>query len=75
MTLRSMFSRGGNGMTSGGLDGYLGPEAQDFSNLPAHIQNIDASSNDDSKCGGINEDEAICQIAAAEKKHQAEQHN
>ena len=72
MDKRSMYSKGGSGMTTGGLDGYLGPEAQDFSNLPTSIEEPEIV-NDvlDTDCAA-NPDEAICQIAAAEKQVQAE---
>ncbi len=74
MAERSMYSRGGSGMTTGGLDGYLGPEAQDFSNLPESIEDpekIDQTPEVD--CNGSDKDDSVCQIADAEKKLQAKQ--
>lgn len=70
--IRSIYARGGDGMTTGGLDGYLGPEAQDFSNLPPSIEEP-TEVNDvlDTDCVA-NPDEPVCQIAAAEKQIQAE---
>jgi hypothetical protein len=60
-------------MTTGGLDDYLGPQAQDYSNLPEHIE--DATQTDGEKptqevdCSNPdNSGEAVCQIAEAEKK-------
>jgi hypothetical protein len=68
MTLRSIYSSGGSGMTTGGLDGYLGPEAQDFSNLPTHIEEVDAAKDvPDVDCQGADSNEPVCQIAAAER--------
>ena len=67
MAERSIFARGGNGMTTGGLDGYLGPEAQDFSNLPEKMDHSDeADQTPEVDCSGGASDEAVCQIAKAE---------
>lgn len=66
---KSIYSRGGSGMTTGGLDGYLGPEAGDFSNLPDHIE--EPAVMDDMlqvDCDGADKAEMVCQIAEAEKK-------
>jgi hypothetical protein len=68
MAERSIFDRGGSGMTTGGLDRYLGPEAQDYSSLPEHIEDpekvTDARDVDCQK----NKDEPVCQIAKAEQE-------
>ena len=65
----SIFSRGGDGMTTGGLDGYLGPEAQDFSNLPEHIEDV-APADDVPQvdCTDPNSTEPVCEIARAERE-------
>jgi hypothetical protein len=64
---KSMYSRGGSGMTTGGLDGILGPQAPDFSNLPEHIENLELDEPEIAvDCDGKDKDEAVCQIAAAE---------
>ena len=69
MSQKSIFSRGGSGMTTGGLDGYLGPEAQDHSNLPEHIEEPKKSLDDSTMdCDGAAKDQAVCQIAKAEKE-------
>jgi hypothetical protein len=69
MTLRSIYCRGGNGMTTGGIDGYLGPEAQNFSNLPTHIDEVDPDEDVAVvDCQGKDSKEAVCQIAAAEQE-------
>jgi hypothetical protein len=74
MAIRSIYSKGGNGMTTGGLDGYLGPEAQDFSNLPVSIEDP-KEVNDviDVDCK-THPDAAVCQIAAAEKEVESDKH-
>ncbi len=73
MAERSIFARGGNGMTTGGLDGYLGPEAQDFSNLPDHLEAVNgADQTADVDCSGANSDEPVCQIAKVEAEKKAE---
>jgi len=69
---RSIYSRGGSGMTTGGLDGYLGPEAQDFSNLPEHMEEpVKADDTPEVDCAGADSAEAVCQIAEAEKRAKA----
>ncbi len=57
-------------MTTGGLDGYLGPPAGDFSNLPPSIDDPEKCEEDvpDPDCAGADADEAVCQIAKAEAK-------
>jgi hypothetical protein len=66
--IRSIYSKGGSGMTTGGLDGILGPEAQDFSNLPEHIEHVEQTDEESIvDCQGSDKDEAVCQIAEAEK--------
>jgi hypothetical protein len=73
MAERSIFARGGNGMTTGGLDGYLGPEAQDFSNLPEHLEPENkADQTPDVDCSGPTRDEPVCQIAKAEAERKAQ---
>jgi len=68
MAEKSIFSRGGNGMTTGGLDSYLGPEAQDFSNLPEHIEDPEKSDDaDEMDPAALSEEEAVWKIAEAEK--------
>ncbi len=65
MAIKSTFDRGGDGMTRGGLDRYLGPPAEDYSNLPESI--TDPLAEDDPQievdCQGKNKDEAVCEIA------------
>ncbi len=69
MIEKSIYSRGGSGMTTGGLDGYLGPEAQDFSNLPESIEDPDKGDDvAEVDCAGSDKNEAVCQIAEAEKE-------
>ncbi len=69
MAERSMFAPGGSGMTRGGLDRYLGPAAIDDSNLPAATQPDDhpAAAETPVDCAGADKDQAVCQIAEAEK--------
>jgi hypothetical protein len=73
MADKSMYSRGGSGMTTGGLDDYLGPEAQDFSNLPEHIEEPAKVDEELRKmdCNNTDADEAVCKIAEAEKREAA----
>jgi hypothetical protein len=69
MISKSIYAPGSSGMTTGGLDGYLGPEAKDFSNLPEHIEEVDADT--DAKvvdCSGADANEAVCEIAKAESE-------
>ncbi len=73
MAEKSMYSRGGSGMTTGGLDGHLGPEAQDFSNLPEGIEDpekIDERVRE-LDCAGADANEPVCKIAEAEKAEAA----
>jgi hypothetical protein len=73
MAERSIYARGGSGMTTGGLDSYLGPEAQDFSNLPEHIEDHEVTEDvRKMDCAGADKDEAVCQLAEAVKQQQAE---
>ncbi len=68
MVQKSIYSRGGSGMTSGGLDGYLGPEAQDHSTV---LERLDEVGNIEEKqevdCEGKDQSEPLCQIAKAEE--------
>jgi hypothetical protein len=76
MAEKSMYSRGGSGMTSGGLDGYLGPEAQDHSNLPERIENVavdDEATDAVIDCEGADRDEDVCKIAKAEEEARSQQ--
>jgi hypothetical protein len=69
MAERSIYARGGSGMTTGGLDGYLGPEAQDFSNLPESIEEPETLNEvADIDCAAANSGEAVCEIAEAERQ-------
>jgi hypothetical protein len=56
-------------MTTGGLNQYLGPSAQDFSSLPESITDPDVAAEPEIPvdCEGKDKDSAVCQIAAAEK--------
>lgn len=69
MAEKSIFL-GGDGMTRGGLDRYLGPEARDTSSLPAATGNPedDAAAADPN---ATNSDPVLNEIAAAEKTHEA----
>jgi hypothetical protein len=70
MAEKSMYQRGGDGFTSGGLDGYLGPEAQDHSNLPEQVEDAESAAADPAlDCEGADAGEPLCQIAEAEKVH------
>ena len=69
MADRSIYSRGGSGMTRGGLDRYLGPAAGDYSSLPDHPDEAElAEPTVPVDCENADKDEAVCQIAAAEKE-------
>jgi hypothetical protein len=69
MAERSIYARGGSGMTTGGLDSYLGPEGQDFSNLPESIEDPEKSIDvADTDCSAANSGEAVCEIAEAERQ-------
>ena len=65
----SMFGRGGSGLTRGGLDRYLGPEAGDESSLPPSIEDPAHVPEPEHPvdCAGADKDQAVCQIAEAEK--------
>ena len=65
MAERSIFSRGGNGMTTGGLDSYLGPQAQDHSSLPDQPDSTLPDDSSEMNCKGKNAEQAVCQIAQA----------
>jgi hypothetical protein len=68
---RSIYSRGGSGMTTGGLDAYLGPDAQDYSSLPENIEDPEKIPDAPEVDCTVNSTEAVCQIAEAEKQVQA----
>lgn len=69
MAERSMYSRGGSGMTRGGLDRYLGPEAQDSSSLPEDIEQPQPQEDaPEVDCSGADRDEPVCQIAKEEEE-------
>ncbi len=69
MAERSMFGRGGSGMTRGGLDRYLGPTAIDDSNLPLAIEDPEhvAEPEVPVDCAGADKGQAVCEIAKAEQ--------
>ncbi len=69
MADRSIFSPGGSGMTTGGLDGYLGPQGQNHSNLPESISDPEKQSNVPEIDCQTNGQEPVCQIAEAEKEN------
>ena len=71
MAERSIYSRGESGMTTGGLDAYLGPEALDYSNLPENIEDPAKAEDVPEIDCDANSSEAVCQIAEAEKQVQA----
>ena len=73
MAEKSIYSRGGSGMTTGGLDDYLGPEAQDFSNLPESIEDPEKVEEKvrELDCAGADANEPVCKIAEAEKAEAA----
>lgn len=76
MADKSMYSRGGSGMTTGGLDGYLGPEAQDHSNLPEQIENVEVEDDVSEAvidCEGADREEPVCKIARAEDEARQQQ--
>ncbi len=67
----SEFHPGNSGITRGGLDRYLGPEARDYSNIPAALG--DEKSNPDESprqmdCAGKDAGESVCEIANAEEE-------
>ncbi len=70
MALRSSFAPGGNGMTRGGLDRYLGPSVMGDSNIPESLQAPEHPAEPVAPvdCSGADKGEAVCQIAAAEKE-------
>lgn len=73
MKIDSAYKNGGSGMTRGGLDAFLGPEARDYSNLPEHIEDAEAEPDKrELDCENADKDEAVCQIAEAEQKEQKE---
>ena len=77
MAERGIFAGGGDGMTRGGLDRYLGPPAGDYSEMPPSIEDPAEAAADavpDVDCSDpANAGLAICQIAEAEKEHDAEE--
>jgi hypothetical protein len=72
MADKSMFNRGGSGMTRGGLDRFLGPEADSYSHLPPAIAddklNPDESTEKELDCTGKDAEEPVCEIAEAEEE-------
>lgn len=73
MAMRSTFSPGGNGMTSGGLDRYLGPSALGGSSLPPVFEDATdphAEPEVPVDCKGKDKDQAVCEIAKEEAKHE-----
>ena len=70
MAERSMFAPGGDGMTRGGLDRYLGSPAVADSNIPAAFQPDDNPAEPEVPvdCEGADKDSAVCQIAKAEQE-------
>jgi hypothetical protein len=69
MPEKSIFSRGGSGMTTGGLDRFLGPQAGDHSSLPDHTEDP-ANANDAREVDcKADPDEPVCQIADAERQN------
>jgi hypothetical protein len=71
METKSIYSRGGSGMTTGGLDAYLGPDASDYSSLPSSIEEPKAAEDVREVDCSVNSSEPVCQIAEAEKQMQA----
>jgi hypothetical protein len=70
MAEKSEFDRGGDGMTRGGLDRFLGPPASDNSHMPPAIEDEKADPYDRGEsidCSGKDVDEAVCEIAKAEE--------
>jgi hypothetical protein len=69
MAEQSIYSRGGSGMTRGGLDRYLGPEAQDSSSMPEDIEQPKPEEVVlEVDCAGADRNEPVCQIAKEEQK-------
>ena len=60
----SIFNNSGGGIR-GGLDRYLGPEAQDSSHMPP-LDDPDAPKDRELDCAGSDAGEAVCEIAKAE---------
>jgi hypothetical protein len=59
-------------MTRGGLDRFLGPEAQDYSNLPEHIEQAEVEPDERQlDCDNADQAEPVCQIAKAEEEERA----
>ena len=72
MADKSMFDHGGSGMTRGGLDRYLGPEADSYSHSPPAIAddklNPEEPAEEKLDCAGKDADEPVCEIAEAEEE-------
>jgi hypothetical protein len=74
MDIKSIYSRGGSGMTTGGLDAYLGPEAGDYSSLPQSIEQHKEIQDTPKVDCSVNPADPLCQIAEAEKQVEADRH-
>jgi hypothetical protein len=69
MNTDSIYNRGGSGMTRGGLDRFLGPQAEDYSNLPEHIEQAEAEPDERKlDCENADREEPVCQIAKSEQE-------
>ena len=71
MAEKSEFDRGGDGMTRGGLDRFLGPPAQDYSHLPPSVVDDKVDPDDAGReldCQGKDAKEAVCEIAKVEEE-------
>jgi len=69
----SMFNRGESGMTRGGIDQNLGPQAEDYSSLPnsSDVDPIDKTTPDGEReidCAGKDADQDVCEIAKLEQE-------
>lgn len=71
MFARSTYQPGGDGMTRGGLDRYLGPEARDSSTMSPRIEDAKTDPDEETReldCTGKDANEAVCEIANAEEE-------
>jgi hypothetical protein len=71
MAEKSEFDRGGDGMTRGGLDRFLGPPAGDYSHLPPSIADDQGDPDEKSPemdCDGKDANEPVCEIAKVEEE-------
>jgi hypothetical protein len=71
MAEKSTYQPGGDGMTRGGLDRYLGPEARDSSSMSPRIEEAKTDPDEQSPeldCAGKDAEEAVCQIAKSEEE-------